>query len=429
MKNIKNIIYCLFIASVFLFGCDKNEDFEYKPHITTINDIDSIGLKYNHLMMLADGESELRMDISLHKFYMRENYLGETEKRSHILVESRMKPGDIKFFYQHEGSEPVEIGSNIYVADKSTDHDKVLLYADVLGKQSEKIEIKLKKTVIANELYTEKTIPVIFHIMESAEIKKTEFKIESAHILSKFTEINNAYRRLANKSPNGFDTKINFVPAQYSPDGAKLKNAGMNVVQIQSEYIEEEYKEMTDEKNLDFNDFIIRKNIIWDSNKYFNVWIVNSKDGLDLDFFPKHIITGHNELAGLDMLEVNASDELNAKPLEIGAVMEYGKFATTAFSKIAGTWLGLYDTGYEGRYAPIGDTDFCDDTFVYSISRNGNWESKEDVHSGFDYMSTNIMDKTSKNTTVTLEQGKRMLHVLNYCPTRMCWKAQEASGI
>lgn len=406
-------------------ACDKDEDFEFIPHKTVLEDIDSLGLSTNHVMIVADGVSELNMELTMHQFYMVENFAGVPEQRSHILVKSRLKPGDIKYFYEYEGEPAVEMESSTYIADATNDAEKVLLFANVLGQETEKIEIQIKKPVFNTELLTEKSIPVIFHLFESSELNDTDFKLKHAHILKKFEDINIAYLRLANKSPNGFNTKIKFVPAEYSPAGVKLKYAGMNVISLQSEFVEEEYYRMSGSPIFDLNNFADLTNTVWDYQKYFNVWVMNSKFGLRHNFSPKHVVTGQNTLQGIDMLEVNEGDAINYKALDVGAVMEYGKFIETSFAKTAGTWLGLLDTGYRGwGPPPMMDPDYCDDTFVYPISREGRWPEKTNVETGVKYLSNNIMDERSKANTITFEQGKRVLHVANYCPTRMCWKAQ-----
>jgi len=422
----KYIIYFLLVVSVFQIACDKNEDFEYDLHKTTAIDFDSIKLTYAHNILLTDGVSELTFDISLHKYFEFENANGSVEKSSHVLPDSRIAETDRKFYYQYEGADPVAMVSNVFIADENTVEDKVFIYTEVLGVQSPKQEITLRKPVIPNELYAEKTIPVVFHVVNYQGTSTLDFKLEYEHILAKFTEINKVYRRLVNRSPNGFDTKINFVPAEYSPWGDKLKYPGMNVVTTSNEYIEDDYESMTGNPNLDFNDYIQRRWMNWDSNKYFNVWVVKSKRGIgeygwNLNYSPKHVITGHNNLAGLNMQEVSPGDVLNANPLDAGAVISYNDFTRTNFTAVAGKWLGLFETiNWWGDPAPA-DTDFCDDTFVYGYEY---YQSpvKIDSHYNFTYQSTNIMDFTTTNTTVTLEQAKRMLHVLNYCPTRMCWK-------
>jgi hypothetical protein len=428
MKKINYILFFLLIATTMFTACDKSENFEYSFQKAVFDDIDSVAIKVNHTTLLLDGKSELDLDLSLHQFYDYVDFKGDTIKRSRILIESRLEKGDIKYFYQYEGKEPVEIGSRTFIGDKGTDENKAYVFADVLGKQSIKTEIKLKKFAIDNNLYSEKTIPVIFHALESSELNNTDFRIGQEHVMAKFTEINNAYQRLVNQSPNGFDTKLKFVPAQFGPDGSKLKIPGLNIIQLSEETVEEEYDEMTDGKDFDFNDYIKKKNLVWDYTQYFNIWVISSKGELDLDFLPKHVLTGKNTLPGLDMVEVNEGDPILSLALDVGAVVFYNEFVQLPFGKLAGTWLGLLDTGYEGRVPPAIDTDYCDDTFVYSIDIQGTSIAKKDVFTDFRYQSTNIMDKKSMNTVVTFEQGKRILHVLNNCPTRMCWKSSHALG-
>ncbi|MDE5422717.1 hypothetical protein L3073_10910 [Ancylomarina sp. DW003] len=440
MKNIKYILYSL-LAVFFLFtACDETEDFQYDLHETTAADIDSIILKTNHIMLLLDGVSELELDLSLIQFGIQIDSKGDTIEVEHDLVKTNLPDGAIKYYYQYVGQEPVEFDTENYVGDVDTNEEKVYLFARVFGQETAKHEVLLKKFEIDEALRTEKTIPVIFHIFEPASLLPTDFTFTEEHIQDKLDQANLAFQRLTNTSPNGFDTKIKFVAAKYDNKGAPLAVPGMNIIQMSTDTAEEEHADMFNlpmggnglYPKVNMTPYITEKGAMWDHTKFFNVWVIAVKQSYAYDqynFMPRHILTGHNDgtLAGVypALTEVDEGAPIEYGALDIGGFIPRKDFINQEFAQIAGEWLGLLDNYRIGPFPPSSDLDYCDDTFTFNWTLYKNKLYKVDVVSGFEYKSTNIMDLESLCTTLTYEQGKRVLHAINYCPTRMCWKSVE----
>lgn len=428
------------LAVSFLFtACDETEDFQYDLHETTIADIDSIILKPNHIMLLLDGVSELELDLSLIQFGIEIDSKGDTIAVEHDLVKTNLPDGAIKYYYQYEGQEPVEFDEN-YVGDVDTNEEKVYLFARVFEEETAKHEVLLKKFEIDEALRTEKTIPVIFHIFQPPSLLPTDFTFTEAHIQQKIDQANLAFQRLTNTSPNGFDTKIKFVIAKYDNKGAPLAVPGMNIIQMGKDTAEEEHADMFDlpmggnglYPKVNLTPYVTEKGGMWDHTKFFNVWVIAVKQSYNYstyNFMPRHILTGHKDgtLVGVypALTEVDEGTPIEYGALDIGAFIPRVDFIDSEFAKIAGEWLGLLENYRIGPFPVSYDLDKCDDTFTFNWSKYKNSLYKVDAVYNFEYKSTNIMDLESLNTTVTYEQGKRVLHSVNYCPTRMCWKSVE----
>lgn len=245
---------------------------------------------------------------------------------------------------------------------------------------------------------------------------------------------------MTNTSPNGFDTKIKFVAAKYDNKGAPLAVPGMNTIRMSTETAEEEHADMFNlpmganglYPQLNVHPYVKEKGALWDHTKFFNVWVIAIKQSFNYDhfnFMPRHILTGYDDgtLVGVKpaLEEVDEGEPIEYEALDIGGIIESKNFINQSFAQIAGEWLGLINNYIIYPFPPSSDLDYCDDTFTFNYTYYKTALYKVDLINGFEYKSTNIMDVTSLNTTLTYEQGKRVLHAINYCPTRMCWKSVE----
>jgi hypothetical protein len=431
--NIK--IYSLLILSLSLLvgstSCDKEDDFEYDIHVPDKTDVDSIWFSPNQTSLIDDGISQLGFNLKLFSIVEEEvtnRFTGEKETKEVLypIDLSDVPGGEIKYFYQEEGKDPIQLEENYFIPNGKIDNSKVKVYAEIFDTKTKEYEVTLRSGLEDSDFYKEKHIPVVFHVVEYSGKKNTEFKLGPEHINAKIKRLNDLFSRKLNVSPNGVDTRIRFVAATHSANGAKLDNPGMHVYNIGAETVEasidpsvvdDYYVQNGPWKDFNFTKYLEEKSLVWDHKKYLNIWILPTKEYISNRFGPTVTQTGH-PLAGLYMQELDG-DKANYKVAELGILNAYDRFANGALETDMGKYLGLLQTYGYGTVTR--DVDYCDDTFVFNLFGTRGVE-KYDPLKDIYFKLNNIMDGTFTATTITKDQAERLHHVLNYSPTRMMWK-------
>ena len=213
-------------------------------------------------------------------------------------------------------------------ATDETYNRSVILHPELI-----KIEEKANETartqmasLMMNKAGVVKIVPVVFHIIHQ---NGTE-NISQAQIMDQIRILNEDYRKKAGtnggSSTNTLaaDMEIEFRLAQYDPSGKK--HDGINRV----------YNTMT--VNADDN---VKALSYWDSNKYFNIWVVSSISNL-----------GIGNSGGTVLGYAQFPTQRNTQPLTDGVIIradQIGVIGTGDLSQAgrtltheAGHWLGLY---------------------------------------------------------------------------------------
>lgn len=393
-----------------LCACEKGTDFDYRLASFTAADIDSICLRANHdRLILSTGNV---LDLSLKLYKKQES--GDGVSWMPLLGE-RLDPAQVKYFWrQGDGPEQEWKGPRFSLAGENT--DEIVFYATVLGKKSNEVKVipRLPLPVVK-----ERTIQLIFHVVEDGTLKETEFKLEPRHIQAKVEKAQLGFRKSVSTAPNAVDTKINFVLAENSPAGNRLENPGWDKLEIPAEYLDEYLDKYLDDHSTtevweSVNRFIETKSLLWNPKEYLNIWIVRTKK-LETQVLPQYKKVGAEDLPGVALTEL--TDETEIPPTAWGLVIRYEDFVQNDLAYFLGGGFGLLKTSYPGSTEPEQDVDYCEDTFMYGEGSDA-YPAKSDGNRGFSYMSDNIMDKSSASTVVSQDQFRRILFVLENCPVR-----------
>lgn len=403
----KKIIYITAVLSLLLNACEKGEDFNYQLPGLQAGDVDSILLTANHDMMVAGSKNDLTLQLYL---YTR------IEKPDTILyyplLNSRADSKAIRYFYTTSGGQETEIGSPVFNGAEIPEGE-LTFYAKVFGKKSNELKVNVRQP-IPSASYPEKDIQVIFHIVEYGGLLVTDYKITPGFVMQKLQKANIAFRQMASIAPNAVDSKINFRAARENVNGNLLENPGWDSYTISQSLIE---TTATTGKPFDINTFITKNKLNWDNSKYLNIWIVRTQKSVPSPA-PLYLTQATPGLEGLSLQIVQPP--FSFQPTDCGIVIEYNQFIKEDLAYFLGQYLGLLPTAYKKNNIPATDTDYCNDTFMYSTN-DENYEFKTDPKRNIGYLSDNIMDKKSTSTTISMDQLKRMLLILEYSPVRQSW--------
>ena len=403
----KRLIYILISMIPFFTSCEKGEDFNYQMSNLNEQDVDSISLTANHDMMLNEKGNLLSLKLYLYKKIVKED-----KTHYYTLLESRAPQKAIAYCYVGEDGQEKEISSPLIAGDM-LNAGNYKVYAKVFGKKSNELPLLVRKPESLN--FPERNIDIIFHVVEFGGLPVTEYRITAEFIKKKLDKANIAFRKISSTAPNAVDCKLNFIPVVNDEKGNLMEHPGCNFTFIPKEKIED--LDPTS-KTVDYNSFIKKNRLFWGKGKVLNVWIVRTKKSVPTSA-PGYIDQDLPELKGLKLKIADNSVELN--PTDCGIVIEYNSFIKENLAMFLGKYLGLLPTSYSKNKVPAVDTDYCDDTFMYS-SNDQSFEYKNDPKRNIGFTSDNIMDTKSTGTTVSLDQAKRINLILEHSPARKIWK-------
>lgn len=427
----KNIIlkYTLILATILALGACKDDAIQYADvDIIDPATIDSIALMGNHTMLVADGYAQL--DLRPFAF----------NKNKTAILDVRLKDS----FFEYTSDVP-----GLVLNRKFSTKD-----ANLIGKTIT-VQVKVKGTNVASKAFTFTvmaplqitetiTIPIVFHIAQTtADIASYGGSYSKDRIDQVIYRLNNAFSGVVSTNPTGVNTKIVFKAAMYDPDGLGMNEPGIH--RVITDIIEPVETDDSYDKN-SYNQYILDNRMMWSPEKYLNVWLI-SDFGDNISTFghiiseycvPFYINAGATNIpGGMKLTEYdNDSEKLN-QPL-IGGVI-YKLQAINALSRSIGDLEDPNDNDlihYIGRYLGILPTysivteadDYCADTQNYLIKPDdiGGFvnTSSQKTNTGSIFGAENIMDDPSgAHRSVTADQYKRVLWVLNNCPERAAWKS------
>ncbi|MEG2278110.1 MAG: hypothetical protein RSC80_09845, partial [Odoribacter sp.] len=405
----RKIIYTIALFCLFLAACEKSEDFHYKQSVIDAEAVDSILLKANHDMMVATPQNALTLTLSLYTRIDKP----DTTLYYHLL-NSRVKEGGIRYYYRTTAGEEKEFSGNLFYGLPSVSGE-ITLYAKVFDRKSNEVKVNVREAKTPDH-YIERDIQVIFHVVEYGGLAETDYSLVPEFMLKKLKKANIAFRKTASLAPNATDVKLNFVPATKAPNGSVLQSPGWDLLTISESTVEET---IAAGKTFDFNTFITKKKLAWDYTQYLNIWIVRTSKTIPSPS-PCFITETTAGLNGLKLKVV--APPYSFLPTDYGIILEYNQFVKEDLAYYLGQYLGLLPTSYPKKKIPAVDTDYCEDTFMYS-SNDDRYDFKTDPKRNITYPSDNIMDKKSTSTTITYDQLKRILLILENSPVRQNWQA------
>lgn len=276
---------------------------------------------------------------------------------------------------------------------------------------------------LAPDTYDEITYPVVFHIIQTDDEIRNYGEIGTFRLYECFNKLNMVFARESNTSPNGVDTKIRFKLAEYTPQGEKLPELGINRFTLDRGAV-----------GKDYNNFIRMNGLDWDYDKYINVWLImGAEQPRDRPCRPYYISGDADTLpAGISFTKTTEKETSpeDMLPSEGGILMDLRAFI--------GHRLDIQDiTFYFGRYFGLLDNtgesvpnNYCDDTFAFAYSSGGiqNKTFRKKAMGPdrrlYYFTSDNIMDDaTGLHKTVTKDQCFRIRTVCKWCPGRQQYRS------
>lgn len=249
-------------------------------------------------------------------------------------------------------------------------------------------------------------IPLVFHVIHSGEAIGTGTNIAETHIYEQVRILNEDFRRKANTNgfnthPNGADTRIEFVLAQFDTN----QNPTNGIVRINGNKSNWTRDDMNQLSALSY----------WNSEHYLNIWVCNLETFLGyVPYFPKA------DLGGLENREADAKTD--------GIVMNYryvGQQPNTSpfnsgrtLTHEMGHFLGLFHVWGDGN---CDSDDFCEDTPLSGSPNFGcpahantcpQSEGNDPIENYLNYTHDTCMN------TFTQCQANRMRTVLRFSPRR-----------
>lgn len=326
----------------------------------------------------------------------------------------------------------------------------------VIYSEGQKQTVTFRQQGLDSEELTYK-LPVIFHVIYNDPNNKSQ-NPPAEDIYQILDDVNKFYRNA--NGGNSQDLNLEFVPAQFDPNGNELEEPGIDRVKWVSATLD-----ATDVMNDQTNKYT---HFLWEPNDYINILLYNFSSStsniLGISTFPyttkSHPLDGTEVLADMNItlenlkyvrgVSINSSYMYNSDDylVSLGRVpeewVELMNLQNKTYITIAhelGHYLGLRHT-FSENYGTFDDTDFCSDTKSYDKYGETGYDAQvttymqliagsEEYASQFDweklfnrtdvngdiFESHNIMDYAySYLDEFTPQQKERVRHVLLYSP-------------
>lgn len=434
--------YFKYIAPILLslFWACENEEFDYIPDVQVDGgSIKLLGLRSDHWMMLPDGKATMKFYPEAYNILELPNYTptykGDTAlyipsiKRDTSLIPTSMLPEGLFTLYDDKGNVYPDF---TFKTDDTT--PRVVKFHVVAGElKSEELSIEIRPFPTVQ--YEELEIPVIFHVMNQPSTPGIPtILIEKETVYKRLERMNEVFSGKATSDPNGWNTRIKFVPALYDNNGSLLENPGIHMHEIPSTTVLE--------KDQDFSDYVFENadQLIFDYKHFLNIWLINNPKGSSsIVKAPTLIDDPDNPILGL--VAEKEIIPFPSEPEDVGFFVSMSYFVNPMqstdyyeISTVMGKYLGLLVTkASESSFASNfknGDTDYCPDTPFYWTNTQSVY--KTDIHSTWNpenihyFTSYNIMDSYSYKNSITLDQVNRIRQILGRCPSRWMYKSKFA---
>ena len=373
---------------------------------------------------MANGKAQLEFNPLL------------TTKDGFTVQDSRIDHSQIEY-YTSTGETLPKVFST---SDKSLIGEKINVHAKIKGVDltSNTVTFTISDPSVS-DTYTEITIPVIFHLIQSNQDIAGyggEIPMERIHLL--IDKINNTFSGNVSTNAMGVDTKIRFKAAVYDPYGNKLQEPGINRI-----YVEK----VTDAAKDQYKTFIKDQKALWPYDKYLNVWLISDRENEYDKFFytisrtciPRYIATETDPAKIPEGLTLSSLPEnWTPVPNEVGIlyklqsiqtmVRSFGEKNENELVNGFGYYLGLLPTW--GASSSAKPQDYCSDTHKYYGNDNEGYNKKQTAYKLVGdcfFLAENIMDDpVGVHRSVSQQQAQRMRWILNNSPERSAWKSDYA---
>lgn len=422
MKRILYTLVAIFIGCIISCTPDKDEVLEMG--LVDMDHIKDIKLRTSHYQLLANGKAQLEFNPLL------------TTKDGFTVQDSRVDHSQIEY-YTSTGETLPKVFST---SDKSLIGKEINVHAKIKGADlsSNTVTFTISDPSVS-DTYTEITIPVIFHLIQSNQDIAGyggEIPMERIHLL--IDKINNTFSGNVSTNAMGVDTKIRFKAAVYDPYKNKLQEPGINRI-----YVEK----VTDAAKDQYKTFIKDQKALWPYDKYLNVWLISDRENEYDKFFytisrtciPRYIATEADPAKIPEGLTLSSLPEnWTPVPNEVGIlyklqsiqtmVRSFGEKNENELVNGFGYYLGLLPTW--GTSSSAKPQDYCSDTHKYYGNDNEGYNKNQTAYKLVGdcfFLAENIMDDpVGVHRSVSQQQAQRMRWILNNSPERSAWKSDYA---
>lgn len=426
------------IVGLLLFVSCSPDDIEVLDNSIDVRKINKIELRADHKMLIPlEG---LKMDFHV-LAYSSEDFsqyytdqIGDTlyfkEKtvRDTFLVPADMIPEGFIKVYDENGKELKDMSFSTTDPTVRTLH----FQAKAGDLVSNVVDVQIRE--IPKEEYEEIVFPVIFHVIVPPIAAGPAYEVSSEDLQKRLDRLNDIFNRRATTNPNGGRAKITFRLAEYDKKGALLAEKGKNLVKLTDK--------LTTQKAYET---YINNNLIWDPNKYLNIWLAKFVNGWSPDgsmtYVAKtpHVIMRGNTIPGIKAKDVDGFTAADVTTYsQVGVMMSYNEFlASNSWTSntfepatALGVFFGLRKTKLSAPPNP--DNDYCPDTYYYYLTpdviyKSTYWNDEEEQEDPIEYFTSfNIMEDYSRKNSITADQASRMRDVVKKCPSRWSYKSQWA---
>ena len=271
-------------------------------------------------------------------------------------------------------------------------------------------------------------LPVIFHVLYQNENDINQY-IKEDHLKDVLVRANHFYQ----SEKCGIDINLEFVLATKDKNGTTLPEPGVERVPFNELPIDCE-KFMRDNTGK-------YTSLLWEPNEYINIMVYPFTDSqiLGISTFPYSLknffLEGTQQVSAswitLENLSFPYCISINSYEQSTDERINQNDAAITLAHEL-GHYLGLRHVFSEGGTTSMcTDTDYCKDTPSYNRSEYEQWLNNLDKQNKYqlkdlakryscekgEYEAHNIMDYAyCFYNEITLEQRKRIRHILNYSP-------------
>lgn len=448
----------IFIITFLISSCAK-EKIDIIDLSIDVNDISRIELRADHKTLIPNGVSQMQFYPVVYAKKMVDSYGRESnggpfytkQIEEEFLVPKDRLPADFVKVFDEAGK---ELKGNVYATTTDQPGKVLKFYAKGGNIKSNTLEVKIRE--IPDESYNEIVVPVIFHMLLPPATAAPSYDISSEYLEKQLDQVSAIMNRKVTTDPNAGNAKIVFKLATFDINGVSLLEPGKNIHNISAAEITA--MGTSSDINVAYKSYILKqkKAIIWDPNKYLNIWLTKFTTSSSIygsksyKILAPKVMHSDYELSSIPGLPgivhkdtFKSEDVLDC--LDVGILINYTTFLNpntqganefTLATPIAG-YYGILET-MNDRYGDLkadGDNDYCPDTYNYDYVASTNVFKNNKLYQQpanlpnrpLEYFTSyNIVDYYSRKNSMSADQVSRMRKVLLQCPSRWSYKSDWA---
>lgn len=446
----KKLILYTIIGTLFA-ACSPDEENVFDMSVAK-DEIKKIELRADHKTLIPDGNATMEFRVvafgerKAHTVYLGEDKEFHTNPDSLILYEipQDMLPDTIKLYDENNA----EISNMMYKTTTDAPGTVKHFRARLGDIESEQIDITIR--AVPAEQYAEIVVPVVFHLLVPHASKGPAFTVNEQYLEEILQHASDIFNRKITTDPNAANAKVTFRLAEFQENGGRIPSKGKTTTNLTIAETPDQDASWSVKRDA-YKALAIKKKLVWDPNKYLNIWLCYFSDGMSADGSRSAITTGPGYIiseeakASIPGFSFNVAPSISGSDItdctQVGILANYQSFFNPnaqggnvfQLATYFGQYFGLLFTDQDvNEDWENGDNDYCPDTyFYYSGYSNGIYKNtrlyKEDAEAEYEWFTSyNIMDAYSRKSSLSADQASRIRNVTELCPDRWCWKSQWA---